>query len=262
VYDENLRSKKRSIVTQDGTKTLFSDEFKESYHSDKDGALNESLQKHILSAFRLKGNQDRLTILDICFGLGYNTLATIYHIKRSKLSVKVHIVSPEFDSSLVGGLSNFDYPQEFAQLKSIINTLSKELYYEDEQFKIEIFIENARETILHTKERFDIVYQDPFSPSKNPLLWTREYFAQIRNIIKDDGILTTYSVASSVRMGLYENGFHLFELSGKNIRDWMMASPKVWDSLDVIDMELKKERNPKARSLRDKSFEKMRQHER
>ena len=255
MYDETLRGEKRSVITGDGSRTLYSAEFGETYHSDKDGALYESFQKHVLSAFRLKGGQEKLTILDICFGLGYNTLATLYYVKKENLSTQIHIISPEFDRGLIESLTSFVYPEEFAVLGPIIEALSRQHYYEDEQFKVEILIGDARKVIPDIKEKFDIVYQDPFSPAHNPLLWTREYFAQIREVMKEDGVLTTYSIAADVRMGLYENGFNLFMLSGEKIRSWMLASPQIWDGLDWIDMELKKKRNPDARSLRDVMFE-------
>ena len=255
MYDEALRAEKRPVMTGDGSQTLYSAEFEEAYHSDKDGALYESLQKHVLSAFRLKGDQEKLTILDICFGLGYNTLATLYYVKKENLSTQIHIVSPEFDRGLIESLASFTYPEEFANLKPIIDTLSQEFYYEDKQFKIEILIGDARKVIPQLKEQFDIVYQDPFSPAHNPLLWTREYFAQIRDVMKEDGILTTYSIAADVRMGLHENSFNLFMLSGEKIRNWMVASLWMLEGLDYIDMELKKKRNPDARSLKDSMFE-------
>ena len=251
MYDEALRADKQSVMTGDGSQTLYSAEFGETYHSDKDGALYESLQKHVLSAFRLIGDKEKLSILDICFGLGYNTLATLYYVKKENLSTRIHIVSPEFDRGLIESLASFTYPEEFANLKPIIEALSRKYYYEDEQFKIEILIGDARKLIPQLKEKFDIVYQDPFSPAHNPLLWTREYFTQIREVMKEDGVLTTYSIAADVRMGLHENGFYLFMLSGEKIRSWMVASPRMLEGLEHIDMELKKKRNPDARSLKD-----------
>lgn len=242
-------------MTGDGSQTLYSAEFGETYHSNKDGALYESMQKHVLSAFRLKGEREKLTILDICFGLGYNTLATLYHVKKENLSTKIHIISPELDRGLIESLSSFAYPEEFAVFKPIIEQLSRDFYYEDDQFKVEIVIGDAREVIPQLKEKFDIVYQDPFSPAQNPLLWTREYFKQIRDAMREDAVLTTYSIAADVRMGLDENSFNLFMLSGEKIRSWMVASPSMWDGLEFIDMELKKKRNPDARSLRDAMFE-------
>jgi len=250
LYTPSLRDKKERVVTEDGTATLYSEEFGESYHSTYDGALHETLEKHVIPAISFQRGKYEIKILDICFGLGYNTLATIYYIKREKLSTKVHIISPEFDESLVRSLDSFDYPLEFNSLQDIIFELSQKFYYEDEQFKIEILIGDARETIPNIKEKFDIVYQDAFSPTQNPLLWTREYFRDIRAVSREDTILTTYSTAIAVRMGLYENGFKIFVLYGKDVRYSTVASSNMLE-LEYIDMELKKSRNLEARSLRD-----------
>ena len=253
LYNETLRVQKKEVLCEDGTYTLFSVEFDESYHSTKDGALHESLQKHIIPALTLTEGRDRVTILDICFGLGYNTLATLYYIKSKKLNIKVDIISVEFDRELIESLKNFSYPKEFEDFKEIIESLSRDFYYEDEQFKIEIHLGDARVVIPQIKEKIDIVYQDPFSPKKNPLLWTRDYFSDIRAISRDDVILTTYSTAIATRMGLYENGFNIFIYSGDGVRKSTVASLKMLE-LEYVDMELKKSRNQDARSLRDSDF--------
>jgi len=253
-YNESLRSQKEIIVTEDGSTTLYSKEFDQCYHSTKDGALQESLQKHVIPAFTLKKDKEHLTILDICFGLGYNTLATLYYVKTHHLNTKIHILSPEFDQELVESLGTFEYPEEFDELKPIIQALSKNFYYEDEQFKIEVLIGDARESIPKIQKKIDIVYQDAFSPKQNPLLWTKEYFKAIRGICCNDAIITTYSTAIATRMGLYENGFEIFIYYGDHARRSTIASPQMIEGLEYVDMELKKQRNKEACSLKDQDF--------
>ncbi len=254
MYNEKLRKQKEIILCEDGTNTLYSKEFDEPYHSTKDGALHESLEKHVKPSFALKKEKEQLTILDICFGLGYNTFATFYYIKQQKITTKVHIISPEFDEGLVRSLDTFDYPPEFENIKHIIKAISQDLYYEDDQFKIEILRGDARKSIPQIKEKVDIVYQDAFSPAHNPLLWTTEYFKDVRAICKEDAILTTYSTAAAIRLGLYENGFYIFVHRAEMMRYSTVASLKMREGLEYIDMELKKERNPTARSMRDKDY--------
>jgi len=249
MYNEALRSKKKLILCEDGTNTLFSEEFSEPYHSTKDGALHESLEKHVKPAFRIKKEFSSLTILDLCFGLGYN-----YYIKKNRLNIKVHILSPEFDKELIHSLKKFTYPNEFNELKEIIYEVSQNLYYEDEQFKIEILLGDARVSVPKIENRIDIVYQDAFSPTHNPLLWTREFFTDIVSISKEDVILTTYSTAASTRLGLYESGFLIFIHYGEKTRYSTIASTKRLNDLEYIDMELKKVRNPTAKSFRDRDF--------
>ena len=254
MYNENLRPQKEVVLCEDGTNTLYSKEFDEPYHSTKDGALHESLQKHVKPAFSLKSDKEKLTILDICFGLGYNTFATLYYIKKHNLKTKIHILSPEFDEELVRSLEMFDFPPEFNSLKHIIKAISQNLYYEDEQFKIEILLGDARKSIPQIQEKIDIVYQDAFSPVHNPLLWTYEWFSDIRAVCQEDAILTTYSTAAAIRLGLYENGFYIFVHRAEKMRFSTIASPRILGGLEYIDMELKKERNPTARSMCDRDY--------
>ncbi len=256
MYREDLRDKKELILTDDGSNTLFSYEFNEAYHSTQDGALVESLEKHIKPAFRFQKYKKELVILDICFGLGYNTLSTLYYIKKNNLSTRVHILSPEIDETLIKSLKDFNYPNEFREFRDIIEALSLHQYYRDSQFTIEILIGDARKIVPKISKKIDIVYQDAFSPKKNPLLWTREYFADIRALSKKDTIITTYSIASSIRMGLYENGFNIFKVNSSRVRSSTIASLDMLE-LEYIDMELKKIRNPNARSLRDLDFKKL-----
>jgi len=251
MYDTSSRVDKKVLRCEDGTNTLYSMEFDEPYHSTRDGALHESLEKYVKPTLAIKGSKEHITILDICFGLGYNTFATIYYMQKHHIKTKVHIISPEFDEELIHSLVGFEYPHEFDNISHIIEKISKNLYYKDEQFEIEILLGDARESIPRIKQKIDAVYQDAFSPTHNPLLWTKEWFADIRVICHDDAILTTYSTAASVRLGLYENGFFIFIHRAKLMRYSTVASSVMLEGYEYIDMELKKIRNTKARSLRD-----------
>lgn len=251
LYDEVLRAQKELVLCEDGSNTLYSKEFDEPYHSTKDGALHESLEKHVKPSLKVKKDRQNLTILDICFGLGYNTFATLYYIQKQNLTTKIHIISPEFDEGLVRSLSTFDYPPQFNGIGRVIRAVSKDLFYEDEQFKIEILLGDARQSIPKIKEKIDIVYQDAFSPAHNPLLWTQEWFRDIRMLCKDDAVLTTYSTAAAIRLGLYENGFYIFVHRAEMMRYSTIASLQMLDGVEYIDMELKKVRNQEAKSMRD-----------
>ena len=70
---------KKWVQSDDGSYTAYSSEYDEHYHSTKDGALNESLKKHIEPAFVLHGGKSHLRLIDICFGLGFNTLLSLHY---------------------------------------------------------------------------------------------------------------------------------------------------------------------------------------
>ncbi|WP_415397353.1 tRNA (5-methylaminomethyl-2-thiouridine)(34)-methyltransferase MnmD [Sulfurimonas sp. CS5] len=239
------------VLSEDGSFTAYSKEYDEHYHSTKDGAMKESLLKHVLPAFKIKKNQDEINILDICYGLGFNTLATLYHYKKNSLKSKLNIYSPELDASLISSLKNFTYPKEFDDFKNIILELSENGVYSDNDFYIEIFLGDAREYVKKFQDKFDIVYQDAFSPSSNPMLWTLEYFSDIKNAIKNDGVLTTYSISLATRLALFRNDFKVYTNSAEGIRMATVASMEELKEFTSVDMEHKISCNPDAKPLRD-----------
>lgn len=239
------------VLCEDGSYTAYSSLFDEHYHSTKDGALNESLYKHVIPAFSAQQHKQSVTILDICFGLGFNTLATLYYLRKNGRDKKLRIFSPEFDSDLVASLESFPYPEEFAPFVPMIKTVCREKKYADENVFIELYIGDAREYLLDCEERFDIVYQDAFSPAVNPGLWTKEYFHDIARLIKDDGILTTYSTALTTRLALYENGFNVYLNRGEGYRNATVASKSLLTGFEQVDMQHKIACNPQAVPLHD-----------
>ncbi|MFA6192236.1 MAG: MnmC family methyltransferase [Sulfurimonas sp.] len=250
MFDDALHT---MTLSEDGSFTAYSKEYEEHYHSTKDGALHESLVKHVIPAFKIMQYKDEINILDICYGLGFNTLATLYYCKQNNISSKINIYSPELDISLVKSLKNFTYPKEFEELRDVILELCENGVYNENSWFVEIFLGDAREYIkTFPRAMFDIVYQDAFSPRTNPILWTQEYFNDIKNIMKRNGVLTTYSTALATRLALHENGFNIYINSGKDFRDATIASLSELDSFgNTVEMEHKIACNPEARPLRD-----------
>ena len=242
------------VKTYDGSNTLFSKKYKQHFHDVRTGAVKEALTKHIIPSFEYhkKYNKKSLKILDICFGLGYNTLATIYYIRKNSLDIKIQLYSPELDFKLINSLKEFEYPQEFEELKPIIQELCTNRVYKNESLNIDLFIGDAREYIK-TLDEIDIVYQDAFSSEVNSELWSVEYFKDIYNATSKDCIITTYSIATNVRLSLYEAGFEIYEINPTGKRKQSLALKHKQElEAKYIDMELKKERNSQARAIYDK----------
>lgn len=241
------------VATKDGSNTLFSKLYNQHYHNPDDGAINEALSKHIIPAFTFHKNKSELTILDICFGIGYNTFSTIYYCLQNNLDIKLNIFSPELDGNLVKSLENFEFPKEFDCIKHIINSIAKTSKYEDENLKIEVFIGDARNYIKSLeKNTFDIVYQDAFSSDVNFELWTKEYFDDIYKLCNDTCIMSSYAIATPIRLSMYEAGFFIYENRPVK-RKITLAFKQKQDLIEkYVDMELKKQRNKEAVALHDK----------
>ena len=240
------------VTTNDGSHTLFSLKYNQHFHNTEDGGFSEALHKHIIPAFSHSYNKKELNILDICFGLGYNSFATIFYILENKLDIKINIYSPELDFDLIKSLQNFSYPKEFEKFKNIINQLSLNQKYEDEKIKIEVFIGDAREYLkTFPKDFFDIVYQDAFSSEVNKELWTKEYFEDIYKISKEDSILIIYAIFINIILFMYEAGFFIYETRPTKRKITLAFKNKEEKIGKYIDMELKKSRNKDAKALFD-----------
>jgi len=238
------------ILTQDGSHTLYSHKYQQHFHDVKTGAIAESMSKHVIPAFKFHKNKTTLNILDICFGIGYNTFSTLYYVLKNNLNVKLNIYSPELDEELINSLASFDFPKEFEEIKPIIQALAKEKKYKDEFFEIEVKICDAREYI-RTLKNIDIVYQDAFSSEVNNELWSVEYFKDIYTICNEDAIMTTYSIATPVRLSMYEAGFEIYEIKPIKMKQTLAFKQKNDIDAKYIDMQLKQQRNKEAKAIYD-----------
>lgn len=241
------------VKTADGSNTLFSQKYNQHFHNPDDGAINEALTKHIIPTFEFQKDKGELNILDICFGIGYNTFSTFYFINKNKLSKKVNIYSPELDGELVKSLATFEFPKEFEDIKHIIEAVANTRFYEDKNIKIEVNIGDAREYIQSFEDDFfDIVYQDAFSSEVNMELWTKEYFDDIYRISNQTSIMSTYAIATPIRLSMNEAGFFIYQHRPVKRKITLSFKEKQEQIGKYVDMDLKRERNKEAKAIYDK----------
>jgi len=188
------------IQTKDKSYTFFNEEYQEIYHS-QTGALEEAQKKYIEPL----GVKDNQVILDICFGLGYNTFAAIENAKHLK------IIALEKDPKVLEDLQTLDIKGNY----NIIKKVAKDYYYKDDNYEIKLILGPAEETIKKVKEKFDVVFLDPFAPRNNPELWTEEFFKEIYSRMKKGAKLATYSCARKIRDNLKSAGFKVID--GPNV---------------------------------------------
>ncbi|GGD30531.1 hypothetical protein GCM10012288_00730 [Malaciobacter pacificus] len=243
------------VATKDGSNTLFSQKYNQHYHNPDDGAIQESLTKHIIPTLDFHKGKKELNILDICFGIGYNTFTTLFYILQNNINIKVNIYSPELDGELVKSLETFKFPKEFEEIKHIIKSVATTNKYEDENIKIEINIGDARNYIKSfPNDFFNIIYQDAFSSDVNMELWTKEYFDDLYNISHENCVMSTYSIASPVRLSMNEAGYFIYEHRPAK-RKITLAFKQRQDIIGkYIDMDLKKLRNTSIKAIYDKDF--------
>lgn len=186
----------RLVETEDGSQTLFSEKFGEACHSTT-GAKSETLLHYIQGCEIIeKAKQPSLSILEVGFGLGVGLITTWEMTKD--LPAEIHFLSLEIDPALVKWFhaEYKDHP-----------------LFQDPKFKFHILVGDARaELPKYVKEnspKWQAIYQDPFSPKRNPVLWTKEWFTLLKENSSPDVVLSTYSASSSIRKSLVETGWKL-----------------------------------------------------
>ncbi|MBP7734716.1 MAG: hypothetical protein KA369_01960 [Spirochaetes bacterium] len=195
------------VKTGDGSYTLYLPEYDEHMHS-LSGAYEEALLKHVRPSGILGLNKSALQVLDVGFGLGYNTLALLAELERAGYLGVVTVFSLERDRSLAAALASITFDDDRGRLYTALQKAYIGGSSTAGSASISVLFGDARENVRPLPdEAFDAVFFDPFSPSRNPELWSVDFFRQIYRTMNDQAVLTTYSSAPQVRSALLEAGF-------------------------------------------------------
>lgn len=199
--------------TEDGSVTFWSETFQETFHSSH-GAKNEAEAKFVIPAkiAEKAKSQTQLNILDICYGLGYNSAAAIASVSTvPKPSAHLHIIALENNlevpqQAIAAGLVNIWQPAIAQILKIAVERRS----VETKDVTLQLIIGDARQTIGQVPTKWaDAIFLDPFSPPHCPQLWTVEFIQLLANCLKPDGYLVTYSSSAAVRAAMLAAGLQI-----------------------------------------------------
>ena len=206
-------SELKEVLTKDGSVTLRSDIFQENFHS-LEGALKETEIKFINPSDLKRLNDRSLNVLDICFGLGYNSASLFSNLIRQNSFINwyaLEIDKKPLDFSLRNkSFQNLWHPKVF----KIFKALSKNSKYKDQFFECDILWGDAREKIknIPANIKFDLIYLDGFSPQKCPQVWSFEFLAKVTQKLKPQGYLITYSCSAAIRKTLKDFGLQIFNI--------------------------------------------------
>jgi tRNA U34 5-methylaminomethyl-2-thiouridine-forming methyltransferase MnmC len=206
-------SELKEVLTKDGSYSLRSVFFKENFHSLL-GAFQETKIKFTgpSDLQRFKGKS--VDVLDICFGLGYNSASLLDVLIKQKSYLNLYAL--EIDKNpLKYSLRNKSFLKLWdPKVKTIFESLSQNDYFEDQFFKCRILWGDAREKInvISSANKFDLIYLDGFSPQKCPQIWTIEFLSKVTEKLNPQGYLITYSSSAAVRKTLRTLGLEIFTI--------------------------------------------------
>jgi radical SAM protein (TIGR01212 family) len=207
------------VQTDDGSLTFWNPEYKEHYHTPA-GARLEAEEKYVVPGkLRERLQRQDVALLDICFGLGYNSLTAMniaaQGIRQEALGKsELNVTALEMDRRVVGAAARtiqtadsdcFDWKHAlhdlYANHSCLVPSASCLLHIGDARYT----------TAQLQPESFDLVFLDAFSTQRNSELWTVDFFRKLRAVMQPDAVLLTYCAAIPVRAGLMEAGFFVGE---------------------------------------------------
>ncbi len=200
--------------TADGSKTLYSSKYQQTFHSDK-GAVTES--RHVFLGAsgvteKMRHGQE-VSVLEIGFGTGLNFFLTAD--EAINFGEKLNYTALEKDlleADLVQNLGFASYLQDqemigaYLEFRRHLSQPTGNLIFQYKQVTLELYLGEATEQRF-IDDTYNAIYQDAFSPDANPELWSKDFSTKLFNTLKSGGRLTTYSVKGDVRRALQEVGF-------------------------------------------------------
>jgi tRNA U34 5-methylaminomethyl-2-thiouridine-forming methyltransferase MnmC len=203
------------FLTDDGSHSLMSETFGDSYHS-KFGAIQESQHVFIDAAlnYQTAKSKKKLTVLEIGFGTGLNTLMTFREAERQNL--KIHYLTIEKYPLSIEQAETLNYAKKLGVEPSLFKTLHNSNWGETLQLSEGFSFEKQEKDCqtMALKDFADIIYFDAFAPQIQPELWEAPILQRLFAALKSGGVLTTYCAKGAVKRALKEVGFQLESLGG------------------------------------------------
>ena len=206
----------RPLSTADGSLTFYSEHFQEAFHN-RDGAEGETWYNFIEGCqIASRAKYQPPVILEVGLGMGRGYPATLRALK-GYLPGKLTFVALEMDSALIDWCRG-NVPA-YRNLKKVSKGVFSWWETSHDEIRSLVLPGDAVHTLPLARDlklfpSVNSIYQDAFSPGKNPELWTPEWFALLKSLSSPDAILSTYSASPSVRKALLAAGFEVEERKG------------------------------------------------
>lgn len=164
--------------------------------------------------------QQELILFDVGLGAGSNAMAALLIAQQSiaAMSKKVgfRILSFEQDLSLASfAIDQQKHFPEFSWAWQAFEQLLAAGQWQHPELPLQwqLYPGDFVKTLENSLPTADIIFYDPYSPQKNPEMWSYGTFKKLRqkchNDLPRESLLLTYSRATSVRAALLLAGFYV-----------------------------------------------------
>ncbi|BAJ00373.1 tRNA (5-methylaminomethyl-2-thiouridine)(34)-methyltransferase MnmD [Shewanella violacea] len=200
-------------MTKDGSHTLMSSLFDDSYHA-HNGAMSESEHVYIQSGFeQLKPEFKGVNILELGFGSGMNAILTLKSAlaKTGKLVRPIRFTSIEAYPIPMEIVAQLNYKASFSpQIAELFDKLHQAPWDRDVELIPGFVLHKVYGKLQEFRtgdDSINLVFYDAFTPSKQPELWLQDNFDRLMPMMQVGGMLVTYCANGQFKRNLKAAGF-------------------------------------------------------
>lgn len=206
--------KTKLIDTNDGSFTLKSEYYDETYHS-INGAVSESMHIFINLGLRNFSNSN-INILEIGYGTGLNAMLTYIENMQCGNNIRYHSI----EKYPIAETDFMEYAVRTPQIANKISTETLKKFCNEWNLEIEISDKfRLYKQVVDFNEfvpsnTYDLIYFDAFSPETQPEMWTEENLSRIIEKLVPNGIFVTYCSKGIVKQSLRNLGMTVKRMPG------------------------------------------------
>ena len=160
----------KKFLTADNSESFMNEVVGESYHSHT-GGVEEALKKYAVPCkIKELAKTGKLSILDVCFGMGYNSAMAISVALEENPDCEIEVIGLEYDPNIISKIQEVNPAiLFFIHYKQLT---PQKLEFKQGKVSVKVLLGDARETCKELPENhFDAVFFDPFSPKTAPEMW-------------------------------------------------------------------------------------------
>ena len=132
----------KKIITADHSETFMNEVVGESYHS-QTGAVEEALKKYALPCnIKELAKTGKIRILDVCFGMGYNSAMAISVALEENPGCEIEIVGLEYDALIISKIQEVNPPISFFNHYKKLNPQALE--FKEGKVSVKVLLGDAR----------------------------------------------------------------------------------------------------------------------
>lgn len=207
------------LITEDGSATLFSEQYQEIYHS-RQGALSESL--HVFIQYGLKAylqqaahkptDNTPLQLLEVGWGTGLNSLLALAEAAAQQLPLFYTAIEPQPLSWEI--VKQLQYPQ-IARLETFepfFEAMHQAPWEEIAPIHPTTSIlkkKAALEKVELPQKSYNLIFMDAFAPAHHPVLWEMPVLQKLHDVLQPGGLLITYCARGQFKRDLKSLGFEV-----------------------------------------------------